>query len=185
MSFTGSSKSIMVALAVGAIAESSKHAEVFLVRRASTRNCRMSLTSIRCFQASATTSMRRLRTTRIQKSVSDLGTKQRTNPSPLWTDFSIRGLHSSAGAYWTELSRTNPLTFSLVTRHGNITRPPSGTGYVAPVLPARSLSNSLQLSRIKVNFKNSNGDLLKTVEVNEGDDILSIAHEHDIDLEGA
>ena len=41
------------------------------------------------------------------------------------------------------------------------------------------------LSRIKVNFKNSNGDLLKTVEVNEGDDILSIAHEHDIDLEGA
>ena len=46
-----------------------------------------------------------------------------------------------------------------------------------------SLSNPFR--RIKVNFKNSNGDLLKTVEVNEGDDILSIAHEHDIDLEGA
>ena len=53
------------------------------------------------------------------------------------------------------------------------------------VLLALSLSNSKQPSRIKVNFKNSNGDLLKTVEVNEGDDILSIAHEHDIDLEGA
>ena len=44
---------------------------------------------------------------------------------------------------------------------------------------------SSESSRIKVHFKNSNGDLLKTVEVNEGDDILSIAHEHDIDLEGA
>jgi len=105
------------------------------------------LTSLRCFQASATASMRRLRTTRIQKTVANLGTR---HPSLLWTEwFSIRGLHSSA-----------------VTRHGDITRPPPGTG-------------------IKVNFKNSNGDLLKTVEVNEGDDILSIAHEHDIDLEGA
>lgn len=46
-------------------------------------------------------------------------------------------------------------------------------------------ANSLQPFRIKVNFKNSHGDLIKTVEVNEGDDILSIAHEHDIDLEGA
>lgn len=27
--------------------------------------------------------------------------------------------------------------------------------------------------------------MIKTVEANEGDDILSIAHEHDIDLEGA
>jgi hypothetical protein len=51
--------------------------------------------------------------------------------------------------------------------------------------PYFSLYHSPTLSRIKVNFKNANGDLLKTVEVNEGDDILSIAHEHDIDLEGA
>ncbi|KAJ3986394.1 2Fe-2S ferredoxin-type domain-containing protein [Lentinula detonsa] len=50
--------------------------------------------------------------------------------------------------------------------HGNITRPRPGTG-------------------IKVNFKDSKGNLIKTVEANEGDDILSIAHEHDIDLEGA
>ncbi|CAE6441208.1 unnamed protein product [Rhizoctonia solani] len=29
------------------------------------------------------------------------------------------------------------------------------------------------------------GELLKTVECNEGDNILDLAHEHDIDLEGA
>lgn len=38
--------------------------------------------------------------------------------------------------------------------------------------------------RIKVHFKDSKGNLLKTVEANEGDDLLSIAHEYDIDLEG-
>ncbi|KAL5520637.1 YAH1 [Sanghuangporus sanghuang] len=38
---------------------------------------------------------------------------------------------------------------------------------------------------IKVTFKDSKGTILKTVEANEGDDILSIAHEYDIDLEGA
>jgi hypothetical protein len=129
---------------MGAIAESSKHAKVFLVRRASMKmNCRMSLTSLRCFQTSTTASVRRLRTTRT--SVSDLGTRQITNPSSLWTEwFPIRGLHSSAGVYWSELSRMNRLTFSLVTRHGSITRPPSGTGYVVPVLLALPLSNPLQ-----------------------------------------
>lgn len=39
--------------------------------------------------------------------------------------------------------------------------------------------------RIKVHFKDSKGELIKTIEGNEGDDILSLAHEHDIDLEGA
>lgn len=38
--------------------------------------------------------------------------------------------------------------------------------------------------RIKIHFKDSKGTLIKTVEANEGDDILSIAHEYDIDLEG-
>lgn len=42
----------------------------------------------------------------------------------------------------------------------------------------------LTLPRITLHFKDSKGTLLKTVEANEGDDILSIAHEHDIDLEG-
>ena len=38
---------------------------------------------------------------------------------------------------------------------------------------------------IKLHFRDSKGELIKTVEANGGDDILSIAHEHDIDLEGA
>jgi ferredoxin len=39
--------------------------------------------------------------------------------------------------------------------------------------------------RIKIHFQDSRGELIKTIEGNEGDDILSLAHEHDIDLEGA
>ncbi|KAI0757412.1 ferredoxin [Daedaleopsis nitida] len=55
---------------------------------------------------------------------------------------------------------------SIVARHEGVDRPEPGTG-------------------IKVHFKDSKGNLLKTVEANEGDDILSIAHEYDVDLEGA
>ncbi|KDQ54113.1 hypothetical protein JAAARDRAFT_38727 [Jaapia argillacea MUCL 33604] len=55
---------------------------------------------------------------------------------------------------------------TTVARHGSITRPKPGTG-------------------IKVHFKDAKGTLIKTIEANEGDDLLSIAHEHDIDLEGA
>ncbi|KAF7762668.1 hypothetical protein Agabi119p4_9261 [Agaricus bisporus var. burnettii] len=51
-------------------------------------------------------------------------------------------------------------------RHGGIDRPAPGTG-------------------IKVHFKDSKGTLIKTVEGNEGDDLLDVAHEYDIDLEGA
>ncbi|MCO5613855.1 hypothetical protein L7F22_068133 [Adiantum nelumboides] len=51
-------------------------------------------------------------------------------------------------------------------QHGGIERPEPGTG-------------------IKVTFRDSKGQDIKTVEVNEGDDLLSIAHEYDIDLEGA
>ncbi|KII91520.1 hypothetical protein PLICRDRAFT_38287 [Plicaturopsis crispa FD-325 SS-3] len=61
---------------------------------------------------------------------------------------------------------TRGFHLSVVRRHGDIKRPEPGTG-------------------IKLHFKDSKGTPLKTVEVNEGDDILSIAHEHDIDLEGA
>nr|CDI51780.1 probable YAH1-Ferredoxin of the mitochondrial matrix [Melanopsichium pennsylvanicum 4] len=50
--------------------------------------------------------------------------------------------------------------------HGGITRPEPGTG-------------------VKIHFQAPDGSPLKTVEVNEGDDLLSIAHEYDIDLEGA
>ncbi|KAI0284547.1 2Fe-2S ferredoxin-type domain-containing protein [Russula aff. rugulosa BPL654] len=60
-----------------------------------------------------------------------------------------------------------PFRFRPSTRcHGTITRPEPGTG-------------------INLHFRDSKGQLIKTVEANEGDDILSIAHEHDIDLEGA
>jgi hypothetical protein len=41
------------------------------------------------------------------------------------------------------------------------------------------------LGSIKVHFKDSKGHPLKTVEGNEGDSLLDIAHEYDIDLEGA
>ncbi|OCF41099.1 adrenodoxin-type ferredoxin [Kwoniella heveanensis CBS 569] len=50
--------------------------------------------------------------------------------------------------------------------HGEITRPAPGTG-------------------IKLVFKDSKGAEIKTIEGNEGDDILSLAHEYDVDLEGA
>ncbi|WFC99883.1 mitochondrial matrix iron-sulfur protein [Malassezia yamatoensis] len=38
---------------------------------------------------------------------------------------------------------------------------------------------------IRIHFKDSEGNSIKTVEANQGDDLLSIAHEYDIDLEGA
>lgn len=63
-------------------------------------------------------------------------------------------------------SRTRSFHTSAVFQHSGINRPPPGTG-------------------IKVYFKDSKGNLLKTVEANEGDDILAMAHEYDIDLEGA
>ncbi|KAJ7126917.1 2Fe-2S ferredoxin-type domain-containing protein [Mycena epipterygia] len=62
--------------------------------------------------------------------------------------------------------RTRNIHSSPSVRHGTITRPEPGTG-------------------IKIHFKDAKGSLVKTIEANEGDDLLSIAHEHDIDLEGA
>ncbi|WFD31207.1 mitochondrial matrix iron-sulfur protein [Malassezia sp. CBS 17886] len=61
--------------------------------------------------------------------------------------------------------------------HEGITRPEPGTGYVAR---ART-----DMDSIKIHFKDASGNDLKTVEANEGDDLLSVAHEYDIDLEGA
>ncbi|EAU80504.2 adrenodoxin-type ferredoxin [Coprinopsis cinerea okayama7 len=56
------------------------------------------------------------------------------------------------------------LTRFQVLNHGGINRPEPGTG-------------------IKLHFQDSKGNPIKTVEANEGDDILAIAHEYDIDLE--
>jgi len=63
-------------------------------------------------------------------------------------------------------SATRAFTSSSLTLHGHVTRPAPGTG-------------------IKVTFRDSKGKDIKTVEGNDGDDLLSIAHEYDIDLEGA
>jgi ferredoxin len=70
--------------------------------------------------------------------------------------------------------------------HGGIQRPEPGTGCVRRCGLSRIYhgSNALVFARFKVHFKDSKGTHIKTVEVNEGDDILSIAHEYDIDLEG-
>jgi len=54
---------------------------------------------------------------------------------------------------------------SAVCLHG-VTRPAPGTG-------------------IKITFNDSKGAHLKTVEAMEGDNLLELAHEHDVDLEGA
>jgi len=40
------------------------------------------------------------------------------------------------------------------------------------------------MDRIKVTFRDAKGNDIKTIEGNEGDDLLSLAHEHDVDLEG-
>ncbi|KAG8804894.1 hypothetical protein FRC19_009858 [Serendipita sp. 401] len=55
---------------------------------------------------------------------------------------------------------------SVSQKHGSIKRPAPGTG-------------------IKIHFHDSKGSLIKTVEGNEGDSLLDLAQEHDIDMEGA
>jgi len=76
--------------------------------------------------------------------------------------------YSRTSSEWMGVASLQTRTFhsSHALRHGGITRPQPGAG-------------------IKVHFKDSDGNLIKTVEANEGDDILAIAHEYDIDLEGA
>lgn len=93
---------------------------------------------------------------------------------------------------------------SAVVWHGDIERPEPGTGCVNTSLPfvaipgqslscdasffvsstVRACSFLRSFCSLKITFRESNGDIIRTVEANEGDDILSIAHEYDIDLEG-
>ena len=65
-------------------------------------------------------------------------------------------------------------------------RPEPGTGYgaISCVSSDYGTHSAHSPRRIQVHFKDSKGNLVKTVEANEGDDLLSIAHEYDIDLEG-
>jgi len=65
------------------------------------------------------------------------------------------------------IGATRPFSLSSVLAHGGIDRPEKGTG-------------------IKVTFQKSNADsIIKTVEGNEGDDIVDLAWEYDIDIEAA
>lgn len=40
------------------------------------------------------------------------------------------------------------------------------------------------IRRIKLTFKKSSGQILETVEANEGDDIVDVSWEYDLDIEG-
>ncbi|KAJ8456692.1 hypothetical protein ONZ45_g18618 [Pleurotus djamor] len=51
-------------------------------------------------------------------------------------------------------------------------------------IPYPTLGRGIRIG-IKVTFKDAKGNVIKSIEGNEGDDLLSLAHEHDIDLEGA
>ncbi|SYW74867.1 probable YAH1 - Ferredoxin of the mitochondrial matrix [Ustilago bromivora] len=63
-------------------------------------------------------------------------------------------------------SSSRLFTTTPIRPHGGITRPAPGTG-------------------VKIHFVDPKGEPLKSVEASEGDDLLSVAHEYDIDLEGA
>ena len=81
-----------------------------------------------------------------------------------------RQIHSASRPMMTKFSKITiqphkSFHASARQQHGGIERPEPGTG-------------------IKVTFRDSKGQDIRTVEVNEGDDLLSIAHEYDIDLEG-
>ncbi|WVR09303.1 hypothetical protein IAU60_006368 [Kwoniella sp. DSM 27419] len=85
-----------------------------------------------------------------------------------------KGLHTTAGVKLSSVRTGQPATLglprslhtTLPRSHGEISRPAPGTG-------------------IKLVFQDSKGVEIKTIEGNEGDDILSLAHEYDVDLEGA
>lgn len=71
----------------------------------------------------------------------------------------------AAPAFPLHSARARSFSSSASRAHGGIHRPKAGEG-------------------IKVTFRDSKGQDIKTVEANEGDDLLSVAHEYDIDLEG-
>ncbi|KIM28250.1 hypothetical protein M408DRAFT_8910 [Serendipita vermifera MAFF 305830] len=56
--------------------------------------------------------------------------------------------------------------YILRQHHGSLTRPKPGEG-------------------ITIHFHDSSNNLIKTIEGNDGDSLLDLAHEHDIDMEGA
>lgn len=98
----------------------------------------------------------------------------------------LQGIHSCAGTFRILYTCSDRLIYisSAVAHHGHVTRPKPGTGCV--IVTHFKYSSSLSHNHsIKIHFEDSKGTIIKTVEANEGDDLLSVAHEHDIDLEGA
>ena len=55
---------------------------------------------------------------------------------------------------------------------------------VSALALALSSPSPLAARSIKVTFKNAKGEVMKTVEANEGDDIVDLSWEHDLDIEG-
>lgn len=107
-----------------------------------------------------------------------------TLSSPVVESLRRRSIHSSAGEHnrtfcYDRLAEQIACQYAnMVTSHGQS----PGLGKFRFLYIPRS--HCSPTSRIKLHFKDSKGHLIKTIEANEGDDILSIAHEHDIDLEG-
>lgn len=45
-------------------------------------------------------------------------------------------------------------------------------------------ADQVRAGRIKLTFKKSTGEVIETVEANEGDDIVDVSWEYDLDIEG-
>lgn len=78
---------------------------------------------------------------------------------------SIWDTRSGSGSFW-QSNRQRGIHGSKTRGHGGIIRPEPGTG-------------------IKIHFQDHKGSPIKTIEARDGDNILDLAHEYDIDLEGA
>ncbi|KAF8995267.1 hypothetical protein BDQ17DRAFT_1430533 [Cyathus striatus] len=78
-----------------------------------------------------------------------------------------------------------PKISNMAQEHNNLLIPHTNTPQDTRILYRPTLRD--RPSRIRdwvITFEDSKGNLIRTVEANEGDDILAIAHEYDIDLEG-
>ncbi|EJT53215.1 hypothetical protein A1Q2_03551 [Trichosporon asahii var. asahii CBS 8904] len=80
-----------------------------------------------------------------------------------------------------------PSLLRQAVRTGSLIRPAAraGPSVARPAaLPLRPFSvSSPPGARNGVHFVDSKGNPIKTIEGNEGDDLLSLAHEYDVDLE--
>ncbi|KAI3611065.1 mitochondrial matrix iron-sulfur protein [Moniliophthora roreri] len=106
---------------------------------------------------------------------------------------SSHGVHRFSTKASTSHCAPNPISFPRCSRqtltriygHGNTFTHQKRGFHVSPAAQHAGIDRPEPGTGIKMHFKDSKGNLIKTVEANEGDDILAIAHEYDIDLEGA